>query len=96
MLSIRTLEWSTAYERDYKREFKTYNKALDDLLASPLADLMTDRPLPPNKQDHKLSGEWEGCRECHLKPDLLLIYEKPDEEMLRLVRLGSHSELFGL
>jgi mRNA interferase YafQ len=46
-------------------------------------------------RDHGLSGEWIDHRECHLKPDLLLIYRKPDAEILQLVRLGSHSELFG-
>jgi mRNA interferase YafQ len=39
-------------------------------------------------------GNWQGFRECHLKPDLLLIYEKPDINRLVLARLGSHSELF--
>jgi mRNA interferase YafQ len=42
-----------------------------------------------------LSGQWSGYRECHVKPDLLLIYRKPDPETLRLARLGSHSDLFG-
>ena len=40
-----------------------------------------------------LSGEWSGFRDCHVKPDLVLIYEKPGTDTLRLVRLGSHSEL---
>jgi len=46
-------------------------------------------------RDHRLSGAWDAHRECHLKPDLLLIYRKPEAEILQLVRLGSHSELFG-
>jgi mRNA interferase YafQ len=41
-----------------------------------------------------LAGEHTGHRECHLKPDLLLICKKPGETTLRFVRLGSHSELF--
>jgi len=41
-----------------------------------------------------LAGEWHDFRECHLKPDLLLIYRKPDADVLQLVRMGSHSELF--
>lgn len=49
--------------------------------------------MPGRNRDHGLSGNWTGFRECHVKPDLLLIYEKP-EGVLRLVRLGSHSELF--
>ena len=46
-------------------------------------------------RDHDLSGDWAGYRECHIKPDLLLIYRKSDPDILRLARLGSHSELFG-
>lgn len=55
---------------------------------------MTDAPLEPRYQDHALSGDWMGYRDCHVKPDLVLIYAKPDDLTLRLARLGSHSELF--
>jgi mRNA interferase YafQ len=51
--------------------------------------------LPESNRDHALSGDWAGYRECHVKPDLLLIYRKVDQATLRLARLGSHSELFG-
>jgi len=44
-------------------------------------------------RDHALIGEWKDHRDCHVKPDLVLIYQKPDANVLRLVRLGSHSEL---
>ena len=50
--------------------------------------------MPERSVDHPLSGEYTNHRECHLKPDLLLIYKKPDDQTLRLVRVGSHSELF--
>ena len=60
-----------------------------------LKALANDQPLPPHQRDHDLSGNWPGYRECHIKPDLLLIYRKHDAVILRLVRLGSHSELFG-
>jgi mRNA interferase YafQ len=53
----------------------------------------SDTPLPHRYFDHPLSGEWSGFRDCHIRPDLVLIYEKPDAHKLRLVRLGSHSEL---
>ena len=55
--------------------------------------LVADKPLPPNKHDHSLIGEWVDHRDCHIKPDLVLIYRKPDDDHLDLVRLGSHSEL---
>ncbi|MDP1771671.1 MAG: type II toxin-antitoxin system YafQ family toxin [Methylobacter sp.] len=56
--------------------------------------LTTDSPLPERYNDHSLMGRWVGFRECHIKPDLLLIYEKPNPETLVLARLGSHSDLF--
>lgn len=55
--------------------------------------LVTDKPLPKKHCDHPLSGEWKDHRDCHIKPDLVLIYRKPDSVRLQLVRLGSHSEL---
>ncbi len=59
-----------------------------------MALLAADQALPESYRDHALSGEWAGYRECHLKPDLLLIYRKANTDTLRLARLGSHSELF--
>ena len=55
--------------------------------------LAADKPLLRRNFDHPLSGEWSDHRDCHLKPDLVLIYRKPDDGNLELVRLGSHSEL---
>jgi len=54
--------------------------------------------LQPHQRDHDLTGDWHGYRKCHIKPDLLLIYRKIDNDeggILRLARLGSHSQLFG-
>jgi mRNA interferase YafQ len=56
--------------------------------------LANDKPLSPRYRDHDLSGDWAGYRDCHIKPDLVLIYKKSDAYTLRLARLGSHSELF--
>ncbi len=55
--------------------------------------LAKDEPLPQRYFDHPLGGEWEEHRDCHIRPDLILIYRKPDETSLDFVRLGSHSEL---
>jgi mRNA interferase YafQ len=60
-----------------------------------LKALASDQPLDVRCRDHDLSGDWAGYRECHVKPDLLLIYRKSGSDTLRLARLGSHSELFG-
>ncbi|CAK0778691.1 mRNA interferase YafQ [Azospirillaceae bacterium] len=55
--------------------------------------LAADMPLLHRNADHALTGEWVDHRDCHLRPDLVLIYRKPDDDNLELVRLGSHSEL---
>ncbi|MGE3331974.1 MAG: type II toxin-antitoxin system YafQ family toxin [Candidatus Melainabacteria bacterium] len=93
---MRTIERASAFKRDYKRVKATprHNKDVDALLSVVLEKLVTDQALPHRNRDHELSGNWNGYRECHLKPDLLLIYRKLDEDTLRLARLGSHSELF--
>jgi mRNA interferase YafQ len=96
MRTPRTVVRSTAFKKDYKREKKgRHKKALEGLLAQVLTLLANDVPLPPENKDHPLVGDWVGHRDCHLRPDLLLLYRKPDETTLQLVRLGSHSELFG-
>lgn len=93
---MRTIDRSSAFRHDYKREAKGQHRAtLDKALEPVLVALATDQPLELRHRDHDLSGEWAGYRDCHVKPDLVLIYRKPDADTLRLARLGSHSELFG-
>jgi mRNA interferase YafQ len=92
---MRTIERSSAFKRDYKRvKAIPRHRNVNALLTEVLSLLLDDKPLPANNRDHALSGDWAGYRECHLKPDLLLIYKKSNVEVLRLARLGSHSELF--
>jgi mRNA interferase YafQ len=91
---MRQIERTTQFKRDYRRELKgRHRQTLDAGLAAILGPLIRDEPLAERFHDHPLGGEWSGFRDCHVKPDLVLIYEKPDDEILRLVRLGSHSEL---
>lgn len=68
--------------------------SIDALIEQVITLLAADEPLPVSLRDHLLTGDWSGYRECHLKPDLLLLYRKTDSETLRLARLGSHSEVF--
>ncbi|MFM9941518.1 MAG: type II toxin-antitoxin system YafQ family toxin [Hyphomicrobiaceae bacterium] len=91
---MRTIEATTRFRRDYKREKKSpLGKRLDALLEPVIDMLAADRPLPPRYRDHPLAGTWSDHRDCHIRPDLILIYRKPDLDTLQLVRLGSHSEL---
>ena len=90
---MRTIDRSSAFRRDYKREARGQHRAtLDDDLVPVLEALANDKPLEARHRDHELSGDWSGYRECHVKPDF---YRKLDPDTLRLARLGSHSELFG-
>ena len=72
---MRTIDRSTRFKRDYKRESKGRHRAtLDADLLPVLAALATDTPLDPNYRDHDLSGDWAGYRDCHVKPDLNWLY----------------------
>ena len=91
---MRIADYTNQFKRDYKREKRGRHRAtLDADLAAVLSALLADIPLAPRRRDHALTGNWKDCRDCHIKPDLALIYQKPDPGTLRLVRLGSHSEL---
>lgn len=91
---MRKIDPTGQFRRDYKREAKGQHRAtLDANLVPVLEALARDQPLEPRHRDHALTGEWKDHRDCHVKPDLVLIYRKPDDATLQLVRLGSHSEL---
>ena len=66
---------------------------LDRDLAAVVTALAQDQPLATKYRDHALTGQWRDFRDCHVRPDLVLIYRKTDADTLQLVRLGSHSEL---
>ena len=91
---MRTISRTTRFKKDYKRESKGQHRStLDTDLTAVLMLLVQDTPLPERFHDHPLAGEWKDHRDCHIKPDLVLIYRIPDAQNLELVRLGSHSEL---
>jgi mRNA interferase YafQ len=91
---MREIKYTTRFKRDYRREKSAqHGKKLGALLMKVVNLLANDTPLPHRNFDHSLSGEWSDHRDCHIRPDLILIYRKPDTATLELVRLGSHSEL---
>jgi len=84
------------YSSQFKEDFKKIRKLpILDLKAvfDVILSLEKNTPLDTKYKDHDLSGNWSKFRECHIKPDLLLIYKVSDEE-LQLARIGSHGELF--
>lgn len=91
---MRKIRYTAQFKRDYKREKRgQYKKILDsDLL--PIVRLLTvDAKLLDTFHDHPLTGSLKDFRDCHIKPDLVLIYRKINNDVLELIRLGSHSEL---
>ena len=91
---MRTIDPSGRFKRDLRRELKgRYRLVVADELDDLIALLAADVPLPAHHRDHALAGEWKDHRDCHVRPDLVLIYRKPDDDTLQLVRLGSHAEL---
>jgi mRNA interferase YafQ len=91
---MRTVKHTTRFKRDYKREKAgRHGKQLDNELLEAVTMLANDETPPRRYFDHALGGEWSDHRDCHIRPDLVLIYRKPDETSVELVRLGSHSEL---
>ena len=80
-------------KKDIKRATKQGKNI--NLLFQVVDELSEGKTLDPKYRDHKLSGKYEGKRECHIERDFLLIYEINEKEIvLYLVRVGSHSDLF--
>ncbi len=89
------------YQIKYSKEFKKGLKRLQnepktvELAKRLIERLANDEILEPKYKDHKLTGEYVGFRECHIKPNLLLLYKKQEQILLlTCIALGSHSELF--
>lgn len=88
-----TIKYQAAFKRDYRRIKKQgYDMTL---LEKAIAILAEEKPLPAEYKDHSLIGDYKGCRECHISPDWLLVYEISEKELLLyLTRTGTHSDLF--
>ena len=81
----------------FKRDLKNIQKrGLDiSLLTEVVKRLAAGEALPEQNHDHALTGNFKGCRECHIAPDWLLIYEIENQNLiLYLTRTGTHSDLF--
>jgi mRNA interferase YafQ len=91
---MRTIRFGARFKKDFKRESRgLHGKTLVAALKTATDILCEDRPLPARYFDHALTGKWLGDRDCHIKPDLIVVYRRIEDRWLDLVRLGSHSEL---
>jgi mRNA interferase YafQ len=88
---MRKILAESQFKRDIKKQFL---ELITPAWAEVLHCLCSDLELPEKYCDHSLTGDWIGFRDCHVKPDLVLIYAQRGD-YLQLVRIGSHSELFG-
>ena len=91
MLKLNT---STQFKKDFKTCMKRHYNM--ELLQAVVDVLRVPDILPQKNRDHSLTGNYTGCRECHIQPDWLLIYRIEDDILvLTLARTGTHSDLFG-
>ena len=91
MLNLR---YGSHFKKDFRKALKQKGQTLEKF-KTVMEYLRNEIPLPPEYADHKLSGKYEGYRECHIMPDWLLIYRVERETVtLILLRTGSHSDLF--
>lgn len=90
---MKVFKTSTQFRKDLKR-YK--NKPLKlKALKGVLEMLRHDLPIPKEFMPHILHGDYKGCMECHIQGDFLLIWFDEEHDIIELVRLGTHSELFG-
>ncbi len=83
------------FAKSFKKSYKKLSQKDKELFAEVSLKLANDEILEPKYKDHALKGEYADFRECHLKPDLLLIYQKQQDKLiLYCLNIGSHSELF--
>ena len=85
------------YKSTFKKDFKrAIRRGKDPEKIKAVVKLLCERaPLPPALRDHALSGDYIGYRDCHVEPDLVLVYRIVEDRLeLICARLGTHSDLF--
>ncbi len=89
---MREVVFAAKFNRDVKRLQRAGEDAVLGDLYAVIKSLAGDVPLAKRLKDHALAGQWDDCRDCHIRPDMLLLYRKTPGR-LYLLRIGSHSEL---
>ncbi len=90
---MKKLHPSTQYKKDLKKIRNNPKKAAE--LLKVLRLLENELPIPETYKPHLLINDYAGCMECHIQGDFLLIWIDETTDEIDLLRLGSHSELFG-
>lgn len=89
------MKYNVFRSKSFKKAFKKLSESDKIDVFDVIEILAAGERLNQSYRDHELSGNFKGCRECHVKPDLLLIYRiRNDILELALIEVGSHSELF--
>lgn len=91
------MKYEVKLTSQFKRDLKLARKQGKDIdkLFDVISTIAEGKKLDEKYRDHNLSGDYAGCRECHVEPDWLLIYEVMDQVLVLMVyRVGTHSELF--
>jgi mRNA interferase YafQ len=88
------LSYSSQFRGDLKRLRRSGRHKYEEL-EEVLKYLDKGQPLPARYKDHQLAGEWDDHRECHIKPDWLLVYRPLAKGLIQLVTTGSHADIFG-
>ena len=90
---MNELSFSNKFKRDMKKQ--SLELFVSEEWVEVIASLSSGAAMREKYCDHDLKGNWKGYRECHIKPDLLLIYKYQSNHDILLYRIGSHSELYG-
>ena len=89
---MKKLHYGTKFKKDIKK-YRNQPKKVDKLM-NVLWMLENEEPLPSELKAHFLKGEYKDCLECHIEGDFLLIWFDKDNDIIELLRIGNHSELF--
>lgn len=90
---MNELNFSNQFKRDMKKQ--SLELFISEDWIEVIACLSNGVTMKEKYCDHDLKGNWKGYRECHIHPDLLLIYKYQNDNDILLYRIGTHSELFG-
>jgi mRNA interferase YafQ len=88
---MRKIKETSAFKKDFKKYYK--NEEIKKVLKDIVENIANGVPLDEKYSNHPLKGKWKSCYDCHVLPNLVLIYQI-DNERLKLIRIGTHSELF--